>query len=850
MRSIQRTLLLVTCAISCLSMNVNATEKNAVTVELIEGIPDQNKWNFPKLPVTETYHVPEFGLATTPNKYSAKGHIIDRSNPFLVRMRGTVTLDKGKYRFLLRSRGAARLFVNDKLLTQTKFRRPNGSGHEKVPTRESDKLDTLYPLPAGHQHRIVTTALPKGKHQIRVEVFVGGKRMKNDIGELIVGIAAEGEAFTLLSSDSTIKLDGESWWQWTKKAKDRQQLANRQRRQEVTKAERAYWDKRHQLARKIWSKKPACDEANVIDHFIDTKLKKHKVKPAPLTNDLAFLRRITLDTVGTVPTLKEIQEYLHDDSDNRREKAIERLLNDDRWADHWVSYWQDALAENPGILKPMLNNTGPFRWWIYEALIDNVPMDRFATDAILMEGSTFGGGPAGFSMATQNDVPMAARAHVVAKTFLGLEMACARCHDAPHHPFLQEQTFQLAAMLAKKPLKVPSTSSVKVTERNRRPLIDITLKPGAVVKPHWPFTTLTKLQFEPGVLRDKSNSREQLAALITSPHNERFPQVMVNRLWKRLMGKGLVEPVDDWAGEEPSHPQLLQYLARELVMNDYDLKHVAKLIMQSSAYQRRGQAIPARYDDVGNPLRLFEAPYRRRLSAEQIIDSLFDVAGKSMDSEELTMDPEGRRPTKVMLTLGSPRRAWGFTSLSNERDRPALAMPKAQSIVDLLKAYGWRASRPNPISERDETATPLQPLMIANGTAARRITKLSDDSAFTELALADQSLESLIDDVFLRILTRKPTGKELTLFVDLLKEGYENRRPEGYENLKQKKQYYASAVSWSNHLHPDATRLKMEMEQRVRAGDPATKRLHKDWRERMEDMVWSLVNSPEFMFVP
>ena len=116
---------------------------------------------------------------------------------------------------------------------------------------------------------------------------------------------------------------------------------------------------------------------------------------------------MTLDTIGILPTPAEIAALAADKQGTGRQRAIERLLADDRWADNWVGYWQDVLAENPGILKPELNNTGPFRWWIHESFVDNKPIDRFATELITMEGSIYYGGPAGFVMASQNDAPLA-----------------------------------------------------------------------------------------------------------------------------------------------------------------------------------------------------------------------------------------------------------------------------------------------------------------------------------------------------------------------------------------------------------------------------------------------------------
>ena len=149
--------------------------------------------------------------------------------------------------------------------------------------------------------------------------------------------------------------------------------------------------------------------------------------PTPLSNDLTFLRRVSLDTIGVPPSETEIKSFLKADPKTRRSKVIDRLLADPRWADHWMGYWQDVLAENPNIINPTLNNTGPFRWWIYESLLDNKPADLFVTELLRMEGSDRFGGPRGFGTASQNDVPMAAKGIIVSSAFLGVEMKCARC---------------------------------------------------------------------------------------------------------------------------------------------------------------------------------------------------------------------------------------------------------------------------------------------------------------------------------------------------------------------------------------------------------------------------------------
>lgn len=832
-------------------------DSGQVTVEIREGFADKKTWDFPRPEPSIRYTEKALGFVTVPRKFSNKGILVDRSNPLLLTATTTVQIPAGDYRILLRSRGAARLRLDKDLLLETEFLKNNSSGHESVPDVPAVREEGIYALPIAHQEKLTTRRLERGVYTFQLEAMVGGTKVRPEVGTICVCIARASEPFRVLSPTLMIPFTEEGWQRYAASSRRQHFERDEQSRKEASKGEDAYWQQRHELARQEIGKRALIAVPQVgsgmpiqndIDRFLGQKLEKAGVQPAPLTDDLTFLRRVTLDVLGVVPTSEQVQTFLADKRPDRRSRLIDQLLTDGRWADNQVGYWQDVLAENPGILKPTLNNTGPFRWWLHQVFRDNLPMDRFVTELVLMEGSRYSGAPGGFAIATENDAPMASKAHILAKAFLGLEMQCARCHDAPYHPYKQEQLFNLAALLARGSQTLPQTSTVKFVEGGRKPRVTVSLRPGYKIAPAWPFSDLAAEELPASVLRDKKNPRERLAALLTAPHNERFAQVLVNRLWKRYFGWGIVEPVDDWHDAKPSHPDLLVWLGRELITHDYDLKHVARLIFHSHAYQR--EVRPEGSLSVGSEERLFASPSRRRLSAEQLVDSLFLVAGKEFHSEELTVDPEARRPLSEMLNLGTPKRAWEFTSLSNERDRPALALPVAQSIVDLLIAYGWRDSRQNPITIRDETATALQPLLLANGVVGSRIIRLSDDSAFTALCLEDQPLATLIERVCIRVLNRPPQDTERQLFHDVLHAGYETRKVAAPATIVKKGPDRAAAVSWGNHLSPEATRLKLELERAVRAGDPPTPRLNAGWRERMEDVLWALINTPEFVFVP
>ena len=318
---------------------------------------------------------------------------------------------------------------------------------------------------------------------------------------------------------------------------------------------------------------------------------------------------------------------------------------------------------------------------------------------------------------------------------------------------------------------------------------------------------------------------------------------------KRYFGLGLVEPVDDWEFAKPSHPELLEWLARELVTHDFDLQHVARLIFSSHAYQRVAGLNQPATDKAEE--RLFASPVRRRMTAEQLVDSLFAAVGKDFNTELLTLDNDNRRAAKDFLNLGVPRRAWEFTGFANDRDRPALALPKAQAIADVLGMFGRAESRQSPVNTRDDSANVLQPAALANGDMANaRVTRLSDDCAITELCASASSLPALLDQVFLRVLSRPPNVSERELFTRQLEIGFAERVVAGAV-AKRKKEYDPTLLlSWTNHLNAKATDIKLAAEERARQGDEPTSRLRPDWRERMEDALWALANSPEFVFVP
>lgn len=826
---------------------------DAVRVELYEGIPNRKSWDFRQPRFIEAYEIPTFAFLDARQKYNGDSVRIDRPNPYLLRAAGRVTLPDGEQRLLVRSRNSARVYIDGELIGQTPFHNISGSAHGRVVDPDRSLAPNIRPLQRGDQEKVFTITGDGGEHIVAFEMIVGGGNRRQTFGESSVSVATPDGDFHLLSprDEMQIAVTDEAWLPFAAEQRQMYRELNFRRRAEIDEA-KPYWDKRHAHAKKYVAgleaiEVPAVNKLadpyqkatrNDVDNFLNVALADAEELPSQPIDDLAFLRRLSLDIVGQIPTPELIAQYQKQPAGERRAWAINRLLADDGWADHWVGYWQDALAENPNIVNPTLNNTGPFRWFLYEAFQDNKPFDRLVTELVMMEGSSRLGGAAGFSVASQNDSPMAAKAFVLGQAFLGVQMKCARCHDAPYHDIAQADLFGMGAMLNRSQISVPKSSTVP--GGGREGIVKSVLKPGEKITPHWAFEQLTESP-DAAYLNDADDTREELALLMTAPENKRFAEVIVNRVWKRLMGVGFVEMVDDWETADPTHPELLAYLSRDFVAHGYDLKHLTRQIVSSDAYQRSTvQPSPFGFNYAG--------PAPRRMTAEQIVDSLFVACEKPLDAGPLNIDLDGSREQSNSTDFGVPSRAWEFISLSNERDRPSLAKPFAAPFVTTMESFGWTGARQNPIAEREKEANVLQPAILANGDLGERFTRLSDDSVFTALALEDVKIDDLTRRIFLRVLTREPDAEELAIFRELLTPGFENRRVDA--PITKRGPLPRGLVSWTNHLDPRANEIVVELEHIVHEGDLPTQRLTPEWRTRMEDALWALMNTPEFVFLP
>ncbi|MBA4032432.1 MAG: hypothetical protein C0478_16300, partial [Planctomyces sp.] len=430
--------------------------RDRIFVEVFHGVPDKHNWSFSLPAPFESFEQRDWALVAIPRLYNSHAVRDDRSNPFVVRLSGLVEFPEGVKRVMLRARSGARLFVDGSLVLDNRHPGRGSDGHGAMYRVESKISSAIRPLQPGDYEQAIDFTPTPGEHRVQVDLWVGGKGRRPELGEMCLATSTDGTHFNVLSASEGFPLDDASWEAWSRGEQRRLEQVNALRRQRAGAAYAKYWERRHEDAREYLAQRSAGEKSAVtgttsaaqdpsakVDQIIESRLSAEQVEQLENVSDAVFLRRSTLDVLGTVPTLEQQKKFFALPEATRRGDWIAWLLEQPGWADHWVAYWQDVLAENPNLVNPTLNNTGPFRFWIHESFLDNKPFDRFATELILMEGSPYFGGPAGFALATQNDSPMAAKAHILAQAFLGMEMKCARCHDAPYHDFKQKDLFSL-----------------------------------------------------------------------------------------------------------------------------------------------------------------------------------------------------------------------------------------------------------------------------------------------------------------------------------------------------------------------------------------------------------------------
>src|SRR5262249_26328844 len=319
---------------------------------------------------------------------------------------------------------------------------------------------------------------------------------------------------------------------------------------------------------------------NFIDEKLAAKWRQLGLTPSPLAGDEEFLRRLYLDAIGTLPTPDEIRAFLADKSADKRQKAIDKVLDRPEFVDFWALKWGDLLRIN----RDLLTDKGmwSFHNWVRACLRDAKPVDEMVREIITAEGSTFTEGPANFYLTARTPTDWA---ETTAQLFMGVRMQCAKCHHHPFEKWSQEDYYGMAAFFVRLGTKRSQEFGIfgRETVVYLRPNGEQTHpRKGSVVPPH---------PLDGPVTDDPFDRRRKLAEWLTAKENPFFARNLVNRFWGYYMGRGLVEPLDDLrATNPPANPELLDALAHDFAEHGFDLKHLMRTIMSSHGYQLSSDA--------------------------------------------------------------------------------------------------------------------------------------------------------------------------------------------------------------------------------------------------------------------
>jgi Protein of unknown function (DUF1549)/Protein of unknown function (DUF1553)/Planctomycete cytochrome C len=453
-----------------------------------------------------------------------------------------------------------------------------------------------------------------------------------------------------------------------------------------------------------------------IDRFVDAYLKKKNLAFPAAADDVTFLRRAYLDIIGQLPGLDETDRFLSDASNAKRGALIQSLLNENRsYADHWLAMWNDLLRNEFVGTGYIDGGRKQISAWLYKSLVENKPYDQFVRELISPAADSEGfirgikwRGDVNASQVTELQF-----AQNVAQVFFGVNLKCASCHDSFIDSWKLDDAYSLAAVIADRPLEI---------HRCDKPQ-------GKMATPRFLFPELGNIDAK----QPKAKRLEELSKLVTHADNGRFTRTIVNRVWHRLMGHGLVHPVDAM-GTPPWSEDLLDYLAVWFADNKYDLKKLIEHIATSKIYQAR-TAIKAK--ELGEDY-VFHGPELKRLTAEQFIDAVWQITKTA--------------PAKNIAPVSLP--AFGDNVLTERRYVRATLV----NSDPLMRSLG-RPNREQVVTNRPDQLTTLQALDLSNGQIlANLLTRGADN---LKKAHPKATADELTEMIYRQALCRKPTVDEL-----------------------------------------------------------------------------------------
>jgi hypothetical protein len=487
----------------------------------------------------------------------------------------------------------------------------------------------------------------------------------------------------------------------------------------------------------VWQDPPV---NNYVDQLVYQKLKRVKVLPSKLCSDEEYIRRVYLDLTGLPPSSDRVRKFLADPRETRvkRDALVDELVGSREYVEQWTNKWADLLQVN----RKFLGEEGAIslRAWIKDAVATNKPYDQFAREILTASGSTLENPPAAyFKVLREPADAMENTTHL----FLAVRFNCNKCHDHPFERWTQDQYYDLAAYFAQVDRKEdPQFAGQKIggsAVEGAKPLVEVVFdknagdvtheRTGQVVSPAFPYDHADRLM-------GGGTRREQLAHWVTSSKNQYFAKSYVNRLWGYLFGVGIIEPIDDIrAGNPPTNPELLDALTKEFIESGFDVQHMMRTICKSRTYQHSIETNEWNEQDEIN----YAHALPRRLPAEVLYDAIHAATGAPLS------------------IAGVPA---GFR---------AAELPDVGVKEPFLDDFG-RPVRESACECERTGGVVLGPVMkLVNGPTV--IGAVSHpQNALTKLVAAEQDDHKLIEEVFLRFLSRLPSEREMELGLQALQD--------------------------------------------------------------------------------
>lgn len=455
-----------------------------------------------------------------------------------------------------------------------------------------------------------------------------------------------------------------------------------------------------------------------IDRIVDIYFAKNKIAFPEAADDVTFLRRVYMDLIGQLPALTETESFLNDMAMTKRHTLVDRLLHDNRaYADHWLAMWNDLLRNEYAGTGYIDGGRKQISAWLFKSLVENKPYDQFVRELIAPtpESEGFIKGIKWRGNVNASQVTELQFAQNVGQVFFGVNLKCASCHDSFIDSWKLDDAYGLAAVIADQPLEI---------HRCDKPQ-------GKKATPRFLFPELGTIDAK----LPKAKRLEETAKLVTHPDNGRFTRTIVNRIWHRLMGHGLVHPVDAM-GTPPWNEDLLDYLAVYFADNRYDLKQLIEHIATSRIYQARTAIHPK---ELGEAY-IFHGPEVKRLTAEQFIDAVWQITK--------TAPAKNTAPVSLPPFADStpPDRRYVRTTLVN---------------ADALMRSLGRPNREQVVTNRPDQLTTLQALDLSNGQILANL--LTQGANNLRKANPKATADEIIDLVYRQALCRKPTADEMAV---------------------------------------------------------------------------------------